>query len=61
MPKTLEEIQHDAVVLSALLEGIDLMNNEGAAFDDARNAVTGIALEKARALANDMDRTEVRT
>lgn len=61
MTKTIEDIQHDAVVLSALLEGIDLMDNEGSAFDEARHAVTMVALERARALANDLDRTEMQT
>ncbi len=59
MTKTLADCQHDSVILSALIEGIDLMDNEGQAFDEARVAVTGVALEKARALCDALERVQV--
>lgn len=56
--KTLIDCQHDAVVLSELLRGVDLMANEGKMFDSARVAVTMVALQRAEELANDLDRLE---
>lgn len=53
--KTLTQCQHDAVVLSGMIEAIDLMGNEGEQFDCARVSVTMEALEKAKRLAVDLD------
>lgn len=54
--KTLSDCQINAVVLAALIEGIDLMGNEGKTFDDTRVAVTTVALRLANELASDLDR-----
>lgn len=54
--KTLSDCQINAVVLAALIEGIDLMGNEGETFDDTRVAVTTVALRLANELASDLDR-----
>lgn len=52
----LKDCQHDAVILAGMMEGIDLMSNEGPVFDNARVAVTMAALELAKKLADDLDR-----
>jgi hypothetical protein len=53
--KSLSDCQHDAVILAGMIEGIDLMGNEGTIFDEARAATTVAALEHARRLADDLD------
>lgn len=53
--KTLADCQHDAVVLSGMLEGISLMDNEGEHFGNARISVTMAAMEIAIELAADLD------
>lgn len=56
--KTLSDCHHDAVVLAEMLEGIDLMGNEGATFDSARIAVTIAAMEWAQRLRDDLETLE---
>ena len=56
--RTLSTCQTDAVTLAALIEGIDLMGNEGAAFDNARIAATTVALRMASQLAADLDKID---
>ena len=58
---TLADCQHDAIILAEMLEGIDLMGNEGGVFDGPRIAVTIVALERAKALANALDKLERRS
>ena len=55
-PKTLPECQHEAVLLSEMLEGITLMDNEGDHFAGPRTAITMVAHEKANMLAEALDR-----
>lgn len=54
--KTLSDCQHDAVILATVLEGIDLMGNEGEPFDNARGGTTILALRLAQELADNLDR-----
>lgn len=53
--KTMRTIQHDAVLLQGMLEGIDLMQNEGARFEGPRITLTMVALRMATRLVNDLD------
>lgn len=53
--KALSQCHHDAEIVSQMLLGIDLMGNEGKAFDSPRIAITMAALEKAEKLAADLD------
>jgi len=52
---TLSECQSNAVILAEMVDGIDLMANEGKRFDSARIAVTVAALERANRLASDLE------
>ncbi|HCP81273.1 MAG TPA: hypothetical protein DIT67_06680 [Octadecabacter sp.] len=52
---TITDCQHDAVILAEIVEAIDLLTNEGKRFDSVRFAITEVALEKARKLADDLD------
>ena len=53
---TIAECQHNAVILSSLIDGIDKMGNEGPAFDCPRVSLTIVALKLAKELAADLDR-----
>ena len=59
MTKTLSDCHHDAVILSSMLEGIDLMDNEGKLFDNSKSACIAVALQRAQTLANDLDKLEI--
>jgi len=52
---TITDCHTSAIILSEMLEGIDLMNNEGAPFDNARIATTIAAVRFAKQLADDLD------
>ena len=56
--KTVRDCQHDAVILSGMIEGIDLMGTERDRFGEAIAAVSIAALERAKALADDLDRAQ---
>ena len=58
-PKTVRECQRAAVLLTGLIEGIDLLENEGLRHENARVALTSIALERAGELASALDRLEM--
>ncbi|MGM0740155.1 MAG: hypothetical protein ACQEVT_01085 [Pseudomonadota bacterium] len=53
--KTVGDCQAEAVVLSEMLRGIELMNDGGKQFDGARVAVTIAAAERAEQLAAALD------
>lgn len=57
--QAIKDCQSDAVILSEMLAGIDLMSNEGALFDGARVAVTIAALDRANALAEALDQINI--
>jgi hypothetical protein len=54
--KTLAECQHDAVILSGLMEAIDYLSEDQCRAGQATLII--IANERARALANDLDRVK---
>ena len=62
MPKTLKDLQHDAVYLHALAQGIEeLYDTVQVVSSPASNSLCAIILcmrEKADALANELDRLE---
>ena len=57
--KTVRDCQHDAVLLKGLIEGLDLMENEGPRFENARVSLTMVALQWAQQLADDLDNAKV--
>ena len=59
--KTLLDCQTDAIILAALMEGIDLMENEGDIFKNARAASMRVAARLARELADDLDNLGLKT
>ena len=57
-PKTIEDCQHEAVVLSGLIKAIDLLEFEGKEMAEARCSLTIIARERAQALADALDKVK---
>lgn len=53
---TFSDCRHAAVVLHGIILGIDLLENEGRDFDEARSAITMAALAHSKKLAEDLDR-----
>lgn len=53
--QSLSDCQHDALTLTGMLESVDLMNNEGELYEEARTATTRAAIEKARRLYEDLE------
>ena len=58
-PKAVGDCQRAAVLLTGLIEGIDLLENEGLRHENARIAMTTLALERADQLANALDALEM--
>lgn len=58
MADNLRDACGDAVTLAGLAEGLELMMNEGERMAEAASALAPVVLEKARQLANDLDRIE---
>lgn len=58
-PARLADCQHNAVILSSLLEAIDLLDTEGHA--NAMTGVVAMAVRLASSLADDLDRVKEAT
>lgn len=59
--KTLLDCQTDAIILAGLMEGIDLMENEGEIFKNARAASMRVAARLAQELADDLGNLGLKT
>lgn len=58
--QAIKNCQCQAAILAEMLEGIDLMSNEGKQFDGARVAVTVAALDRAKVLAEALDQINIK-
>ncbi|KGB81972.1 MAG: hypothetical protein SWN98_04430 [Pseudomonadota bacterium] len=56
--KTLSDLQHDAVTLTGILEGIRSLENETEHFSNALTSLIEVAWERADCLADDLDRLD---
>lgn len=63
MSKTIGDLQHEAVILNALLEGLDDLLHDGPIPQkkDSAYALTQVCKERARQLADELDSLESAT
>ena len=53
---TLDECEHDAIILAGVVQALDLLDHEGKEYESARAAVTTAALRMADRLAEDVSK-----